>query len=94
MNGHEYDECGSCKKCFLDKFSINFHIKEYTCSEIIKIAKTHTWGLKDHYLFDAVENICFICNMPGVLIKDRYSAKYYHYIKYTCNEYLMIKANE
>lgn len=93
---HYYDQCLIC-----GLFKFNRFLK--SCREMIDISKTHSWvkipenkimrkkftpygrywTLIDPYY-------CNICNITGKLINENITACGV----YTCNEYLMIKANE
>lgn len=88
----EHDVCNLCfyTKNFFKIFSINL-----TCAEIIKINTSHDWK---NYKTVNNPNICkcSCCNLVAreLTISNKTMVRIGPYSLYTCNEYLMIKANE
>lgn len=72
-------------------FFYDSRISKFNCKDLLKIRLSHKW-ISIYWNFK-----CEICNIDGrkdlELIDNQMVRPYYDEL-YTCNEYLMIKANE
>lgn len=93
-----------CNVCFFHRLQIEIHKKSISCHDLILLCNSHQWikinGFYDNEQFilntqnDIQWYICNICDAIGFNSEHinliRPASKYL----YTCNECLMIKANE
>lgn len=73
-----------CKNCHWD----GEYCKLFNCNELISKSNSHTWKEINTYTFT-----CVICDIIGIKSpKDFISLEIYKI--YSCNEWLMLRANE
>lgn len=82
----------SCLICGIYKDS-NYFTK-FTCAEFLKLCRTHRWENIENpnIYFEFYCNVCGIFGYKYFNINEIIISSFINY--YTCNEYLMIKANE
>lgn len=98
FNGCEFID-NYCKNCNsrLDLFDEKYsRVCTLTCSEIQKIQQSHLPILnnkcKENEIYQYWQ--CIICNIDLIIKKPSNIIRPYWSQLYSCNEYLMIKANE
>lgn len=81
-----------CENCALSLDEINHHIyPSNDCSEILKISATHKFKKYDKN----TTAFCEICGISGIISTNgTVTIERLDFDFYTCNEILMIKANE
>lgn len=92
MNDHIFGENIVCIVCGISKFYISDF--KFSCIEIVEKSKTHIWSVLPDGIFRCeVCNILSIINIPQNPCNPCIAIDYYDNL-YSCNEYLMIRANK
>lgn len=92
MPNHTFD-CGYCRYCglpYLEKSNPN------NCEKISFKSNTHKWKFHFWSYARGLEYKCEICDIDGVRVNENYIVRIDKDLTefYTCNEQLMLKANE
>lgn len=92
FNGH-YFQANQCINCECSIYPCQTDLKSFLCQDIINLSNSHKWKLtlQDKFYFDD-EYECEICGLIG-MTSGRLISPFLNEF-YTCNEWLMIKANE
>lgn len=93
MNNNHTFKYGFCQLCglsYLQRFDPR------TCEDIVFKSNTHKWKFDRWSALYGLEYNCEICGVGGVRANHDYIIRIVSRITqfYTCNEWLMLKANE
>lgn len=87
---HDFNKYGylDCQRCGYGLVTLEWY--KYTCAEILNKSKTHKWA--ENEVGDFLLGYCEICKISGRLTNSGYIIEGLSRF-YSCNEYLMIRAN-
>lgn len=96
FDGHKFNKVLRCGNCHLYESSISFCYPPRTCEEIVKLTTDHNWEKSSEIMWQKTGKLffCKVCDIAGFSRNDGDDILPPINKLYTCNEWLMLKANE